>query len=140
MYAWLRLARETWGWEIWGSKRWLPRQTGGHPIRAFDILLAAATLLIALPLFVGIGFVIWLEDREPVFKSVKRRRRGGELVEVFAFRCTRVTPEPTADRPKDEAESLTAIGTFLRCYSMDGLPQLWSVVRGELSLREVFEK
>ena len=103
----------------------------------FNRLIAGAALVLTLPLLLGIGFFIWYEDRGPVLRRVQRRRCDGDVVVAFAFRCNQVNPERVSTRLSDEAKSLTAIGTLLRRYSLARIPQLWNVLRGELSLRDI---
>lgn len=102
---------------------------------AFDRLIAALLLALLSPLFVVVATLIRLEDGGPVFFTQARTGEGGDAFLIFKFR----TMIPDADRYLD-AEGrptrarVTRIGKYLRRWSVDELPQLYNVLRGEMSL------
>ena len=91
--------------------------------RLFDLFFASALLLLTFPLLLVIAGALRLENRGTIF--FKRRRHGLNSVpfEIFKFR----TYPPGAARA-------TGLGEFLRRTCLDELPQLWNVLKGELSL------
>jgi len=103
-----------------------------YPItkRLFD-LVGAALLLIGLsPLLGLVALGIWWTDGRPVFFTQARAGRGGEPFRIFKFRTLEVGPkDPT--RPSDYTIRL---GDSLRRWALDELPQLWNVIRGDMSL------
>jgi exopolysaccharide biosynthesis polyprenyl glycosylphosphotransferase len=115
--------------------------------RVIDVTLSLAILILFSWFFVPVALLIWFEDRggSPLFGQV-RVGRGGQPFTMQKFRSMR----PDADQQlaalleQNEAEGpifkmrddprRTRIGTFMRRWSIDELPQLWNVVKGEMSL------
>jgi lipopolysaccharide/colanic/teichoic acid biosynthesis glycosyltransferase len=101
--------------------------------RALDLTLAGAGLLVLSPLMAFVAVAVRLNLGSPVlFRQVRPgyRMRPFELVKFRTMRdASSADGEPLPDR-----ERLTALGRFLRRSSLDELPQLWNVVRGDVSL------
>jgi exopolysaccharide biosynthesis polyprenyl glycosylphosphotransferase len=117
--------------------------------RAFDLCFAMLGLLVLAPLFVGVAVAIKIESRGPVFFRQLRRGANGSTFRIYKFR----TMVDEAEDKKAEVVHLnmhrnrdprmtkipddprvTQVGRFLRRYSIDELPQLINVVKGEMSL------
>ncbi len=101
-----------------------------------DKLIAAITLIVAAPLMLLIAIAVKLESRGPVLFRQKRYGFNNELIEVFKFRSMYVEGcDAHAARlvTKDDPR-VTRIGRIIRKTSLDELPQLFNVIRGELSL------
>jgi lipopolysaccharide/colanic/teichoic acid biosynthesis glycosyltransferase len=103
--------------------------------RAFDAGLAAAGLIGSLPLWAAVAAAIKLEDGGDIFYGQERIGMGGRVFFVWKFRSMRQDAESasgarqaTADDPR-----ITRVGRWLRATAMDELPQLWSIVRGDMS-------
>ncbi|MGW1934790.1 sugar transferase, partial [Streptomyces sp. NPDC001919] len=122
-YAWQRVAPPAEG-------RGLPAK------RALDIVLAAPALALALPVLLLCALAVRLADGPGVLFRQERVGQHGRLFTLLKFRTL---------RPSDDAESATrwnvagdrrmsAAGSFLRKTSLDELPQLWNVLRGDMSL------
>ena len=117
-----------------------------HWKRAFDIVAASGLLLIALPFMALIGAMVALSSRGGAVYAQTRIGHGGRAFTCYKFR----TMVRDADRMKPALEDgniargplfkmrsdprCTPIGTVLRKTSLDELPQLWNVLRGEMSL------
>jgi len=104
--------------------------------RALDVAVAGAGLLVAGPLLAAAAIAIKLEDRGPVLYRQTRVGKDGEDFELLKLRTMVVGAETQgAGYAVDRGDSrITRIGRLLRRMSLDELPQLWNVVRGDMSL------
>jgi lipopolysaccharide/colanic/teichoic acid biosynthesis glycosyltransferase len=102
--------------------------------RSYDIVFAALGLLILSPLMLLIAVVVRLNDNGPVFFLQERVGRYGRLFWIWKFRTMVVGAEkrgPSVTKVGDQR--VTAAGRILRKTKLDELPQLWNVLRGEMS-------
>ncbi len=101
----------------------------------FDRSVAAASLLMLVPVFVLVAFMIKLGSRGPVFFRQTRRGFNGHPFEIWKFRTMHVTENGSVVRQAVLGDArVTRVGRFLRRASIDELPQLINVLRGEMSL------
>ena len=103
--------------------------------RAFDLVFACAGLLAVLPLLAVIAAVIWAGDRGPVIFAQERLGRYRRPFHMYKFRTmvlhAEITTGPTWSWAGDPR--VTPAGRILRATHLDELPQLWNVLRGEMS-------
>jgi lipopolysaccharide/colanic/teichoic acid biosynthesis glycosyltransferase len=100
--------------------------------RALDLVVAALSLLLLLPLMGFLAILVWANLGRPVlFRQVRPGRHGVPFV-LVKFRTMRDIDE--ARGLVTDADRLTRFGQHLRASSMDELPSLWNVVRGQMSL------
>jgi lipopolysaccharide/colanic/teichoic acid biosynthesis glycosyltransferase len=103
--------------------------------RPFDLLVSSLGLLGSLPIWLLIAVSIKLDDGGPVFYSQERVGMGGRRYRSYKFRSM----IPEADRrfgplqARAHDHRVTRVGRFLRATALDELPQLWNIVKGELS-------
>ena len=104
--------------------------------RALDVLLASALLTAASPFLAAAAAAIKLEDRGPAFYRQRRVGRRGEEFELVKLRTMVVGAEREGSGlAVDEGDPrITGVGRVLRRLSLDELPQLWNVLRGEMSM------
>jgi exopolysaccharide biosynthesis polyprenyl glycosylphosphotransferase len=114
--------------------------------RAFDLCLAAVLLLLASPLLALTALSIKLFDKGPILYRQRRVGRDGKIFELVKFRSMVVGAERLVVDLRDRNASsgllfkvyddprITRLGRTIRRWSIDELPQLWNVVRGEMSL------
>jgi lipopolysaccharide/colanic/teichoic acid biosynthesis glycosyltransferase len=103
--------------------------------RISELVLAIASILLSAPLMAAIAVVVRLSSGKPVLFRQERVGKDGQVFSLVKFRTMRAAP-PAAE-PDWAAASLdriTAAGRVLRRYHLDELPQLWHVLRGQLSL------
>jgi len=104
--------------------------------RGLDVALAGGAVLALSPLLAVVALLIKLEDGGPVFFVQKRTGRGNRFFPIFKFRSMRVEKlDATGNRSasKDD-DRITKIGKFIRGTSIDELPQIFNVLRGEMSI------
>ena len=104
--------------------------------RAFDIVASALGLILLSPLFALIALQVKLSSRGPVFYSQERIGLYGLPFHIYKFR-TMVTDAEEAGLPQltqDDDPRITKIGHWLRKYRLDELPQLWNILRGDMSI------
>jgi lipopolysaccharide/colanic/teichoic acid biosynthesis glycosyltransferase len=104
--------------------------------RAADLAIAAIGLVLLSPLLLAAAIAIKLESRGPVLYRQRRVGRDGLIFDLFKLRTMRQGADPvgvgtavTADDPR-----VTRVGQFLRRYSLDELPNLINVLRGEMRI------
>lgn len=104
--------------------------------RAADLAIAGGTLLVASPLIALAALAVKVEDRGPVLYRQTRVGRDGVDFELLKLRTMVVGAETMgAGLSVDRGDSrITRTGRLLRKLSLDELPQLWNVVRGEMSV------
>jgi lipopolysaccharide/colanic/teichoic acid biosynthesis glycosyltransferase len=117
-----------------------------HLKRLFDIVVCLASLPVALPALGIVALAVRLDSTGPVVFSQMRTGRHGARFKMFKFRTMlqnaeelkaslahlNILPPPDFKIPNDPR--ITRVGRFLRKSSLDELPQLWNVLRGDMSL------
>ena len=97
-----------------------------------DVAVAVAALVVAAPVLLLVALAIRWREGLPVLFRQARPGLAGELFTILKFRTMRAQP---AEGPRlADEERLTGLGRFLRRASLDELPELWNVVRGDMSL------
>jgi lipopolysaccharide/colanic/teichoic acid biosynthesis glycosyltransferase len=124
---------------------------GKHPVqwalkRFLDVLIATVMLLILSPLFLLLAALIKLTSRGPVFYRWQVVGRNGQPFVGYKFRTMFVDADQMRERLQDRNEMtgpffkmrndprVTTVGRVLRRFSLDELPQLWSVIKGDMAL------
>jgi len=104
--------------------------------RVLDLIVGGGALVLAAPVMLAIATALKLVSRGPVLYRQERMGLDGQRFRMLKFRTMRVDAEretgPVWARPDDSRR--TRLGAFLRRWSLDELPQLWNVLRGEMSL------
>jgi exopolysaccharide biosynthesis polyprenyl glycosylphosphotransferase len=115
--------------------------------RTFDLIVASTLLLLLSPILALIAVTIRLDSRGPALYRQPRRGRLGTTFQILKFRSMYIGAEQRRDdvlhlndvdgplfKIKGQDPRVTRVGQFLRKTSLDEVPQLWNVVRGEMSL------
>jgi exopolysaccharide biosynthesis polyprenyl glycosylphosphotransferase len=114
-----------------------PRFRASGPLRkrVFDIVIGAMIALVLAPVILIAAIAIKLTDRGPVLYRQRRLGEHGEPFEIVKLRTMRVDAEPDGPRWSEaDDERVTRVGRLLRRAHLDEVPQLWSVLRGEMTL------
>mgnify|MGYP000844754339 CR=1 FL=1 len=103
--------------------------------RVLDVILSLIALILLLPVFGAIALAVVWDSGEPVFFRQRRIGRHGKVFNIYKFRTMHVLEDGAeiVQAFKGDAR-ITRIGHFLRVTSLDELPQLWNVLKGEMSL------
>jgi exopolysaccharide biosynthesis polyprenyl glycosylphosphotransferase len=118
---------------VWLPHReWRPEQLAVK--RAFDLLLATAALVLAAPLMLGIAIAVRLTSPGPIIFRQVRVGRNDRHFEMYKFRSLDHRVDPTATQSGGDSPHQTGVGRFIRRYSLDELPQLFNVLRGDMSM------
>jgi len=126
----------------------LPRFTGWHHVlkRALDLVLSAAALVLLAPVMAAVAAAIKLGDGGTVLFRQERVGLGGRTFILHKFRTMRVDAESRIDEliaqaggnallfKLEDDPRVTRVGAFLRKYSLDELPQFWTVLNGSMSI------
>ena len=103
--------------------------------RLADIILSIFILILSSPLLVVIAFFVYITDRGPIFYSQMRTGYLGKEIKIFKIRSMKINAEKNDPIWAAENDSrITKIGKFIRKTRLDELPQLISVIKGEMSL------
>lgn len=126
----------------------LPHYEGGKHLlkRALDVAVSGFSLLILLPLMLGLSLLIRRDSEGPILFRQERVGKGGRTFFMIKFRSMVQTAEDDLAGLLDQNEGagvlfklkndprITRVGRILRKYSLDELPQLWNILIGEMSL------
>jgi exopolysaccharide biosynthesis polyprenyl glycosylphosphotransferase len=102
--------------------------------RALDITVASTVLVLTTPLLAAIAVAVRLGSPGPVLFKQRRVGQYGREIDVAKFRTLRVHHDSDTQWNVDDDPRMTPVGRILRRTSLDELPQLWSVLKGDMSL------
>lgn len=114
--------------------------------RIIDIIGAGLGLILLSPIIAIVACAVKVTSKGPIFFSQKRVGKNGELFEMYKFRSMVVNAEELKENLEDQNEMsgpmfkikddprVTKVGKFIRKTSIDELPQLWNVLKGDMSL------
>lgn len=112
-----------------------PRLHQLNAARAIDIFCAAVAIALLLPVFVIVALAVGIESGRPILFSQLRLGQGGKPFRMYKFRKFRANcGSDGSPLTLQEDERLTAVGRILIATKLDELPQLWNVLRGDMSL------
>src|SRR4051794_27027893 len=101
--------------------------------RFFDFIISLAAFLILSPFIAIIAFLVRIKLSSPIIFKQKRPGKHRKPFYIYKFRTMTDERDELGHLLSDHIR-LTAFGQFLRKYSLDELPQLWNVIRGDISL------
>lgn len=101
--------------------------------RTFDFIIAFCILSLAAPLFIFLALVVRYKLGSPIFFNQERIGLKGSIFKMHKFRTMTSTTDSDGNLLPDE-HRLTRLGVFMRSSSLDELPELWNVLKGEMSL------
>lgn len=140
------MAEDTWGIPMISVRA--PEITGFDRVvkRVFDLVLSTVSLIVIAPVMALSALAVWIETGSPVIFAQRRVGENGRLFTMYKFRTMVANAEARIEQARQQGEQIdqlykplndsrvTRAGRFLRRTSLDELPQLWNVLRGEMSL------
>lgn len=101
--------------------------------RILDLTFALILIVTLSPVIIGIAIWLWRKQGGPVFYVAERMRAPGRPFDLWKFRTMTVTDRDSGVSGGDKAARVTPQGRWLRSKRLDELPQLWNILRGDLS-------
>jgi lipopolysaccharide/colanic/teichoic acid biosynthesis glycosyltransferase len=101
--------------------------------RLADVVVAGVGLVVLAPLIAGLAVAVRVNLGSPIVYRQRRLGVGGHPFELLKFRSMR-HPAPGREHPMYDAERITTVGRWLRATSLDELPSLWNLLRGDVAL------
>jgi exopolysaccharide biosynthesis polyprenyl glycosylphosphotransferase len=123
-----------WGYPLLRLRRAAMRLSPRIAKRCFDLGIAGLLLVVGSPLYVALALAVKCTSPGPVYFRQSRVGKHGKVVKVLKFRSMRVNNDSDTQWSVNADDRVTPIGEFMRKTSLDELPQLWNVVRGDMSL------
>jgi lipopolysaccharide/colanic/teichoic acid biosynthesis glycosyltransferase len=106
---------------------------GVHPAkRLFDLALSLAGLILLSPILIVIATLVWVKNGRPILYKQQRPGYKGKPFFIYKFRTMTDKRDPTGKLLSD-SERLTTLGRFLRSTSLDELPEIINILKGEMS-------
>jgi putative colanic acid biosysnthesis UDP-glucose lipid carrier transferase len=102
--------------------------------RSLDVIIASSVLILISPILVVVACVIKLESRGPIFFRQLRNGLNGSTFNIYKFRSMHFAPSQEFVQATKNDARITWLGSFLRKSSIDELPQLINVLKGEMSV------
>lgn len=101
--------------------------------RTFDLVLSITGLIVFSPLLIATCLLILLTLGWPVLYSPQRTGKSDTLFTMRKFRTMRIATGPTSHHSGDDDPRVTSVGRWTRKFKLDELPQLWNILKGEMS-------
>jgi len=117
-------------------QRRITAQQSGWPLLIkviLDRLVAAFLLVVLSPVLLIVACLVWFHLGRPIFYRQTRPGRTAKPFTIVKFRTMKRAASPQEELISD-ADRITLLGRFLRSFSLDELPELWNVLRGDMSL------
>jgi exopolysaccharide biosynthesis polyprenyl glycosylphosphotransferase len=124
---------DIWGIPVCRVRRSAPKTGSWHLKRCLDVALSTVLLLVLSPIMTAIALAVRLSSPGPVIYRQHRIGQHGKPFKLLKFRSMRTTHDGATSWAAAAVDQ-TAVGRWLRRTSLDELPQLWNVIRGDMSL------
>lgn len=114
-----------------------PRFRGGsqRAKRAFDVVVASTMLIVAAPTLIAFAIAVKMTDGGPIFYRQRRVGEGGGEFQMIKLRSMRTDSERVGPQwSSADDDRITAVGRIMRRFHVDEMPQLWNVLRGEMTI------
>lgn len=103
--------------------------------RLFDIVVSLTSIILFSPVFLLVTVLILLTDGRPIFYNQDRLGKDATIFKFHKFRSMTNNPQRKVDRQVRESDpEVTTVGRFIRRLKIDELPQVWNVLKGDMSI------
>lgn len=103
--------------------------------RAFDLVTAAIVMVVLSPLYLLLWILVYCSSKGPAFYSQQRIGLHGKPFDIYKFRTmVQHAEEDVPQLSTDDDPRVTKVGKFMRKYRLDELPQMWNILRGDMSI------
>ena len=103
--------------------------------RFFDVILSLFGMIILSPLLLGVALAVKIDDAGPVFFKQKRVGKNKTYFWLYKFRSMKTnTPDIPTHLLSNPEQYISRVGKFIRKTSIDELPQLWNILKGDMSI------
>ena len=102
--------------------------------RIIDVFVSVILLILTLPISLIVSIIIKIDSRGPVIFKQERTGYKGKIFKCYKFRTMKVETHDKDGRELTHDERCTKVGNVIRKLSIDELPQLWNIIKGEMSL------
>lgn len=134
MEARSRAAEDLWGFPVVKLRGGTRARSAWWSKRIFDVVLASLLLVATAPLFALCAIAVKISSPGPVLFRQKRVGQFGQPIEMLKFRTMTENDDSDTKWTVDDDQRVTVVGRALRPSHLDELPQLWNVLRGEMSI------
>jgi lipopolysaccharide/colanic/teichoic acid biosynthesis glycosyltransferase len=101
--------------------------------RAFDVVLASLLLIVLSPVMAYVAYMIWRAQDGPIFYVAPRMKSPTQTFGLWKFRTMTVVDADSGVSGGDKRARITALGARLRIRRLDEFPQLWNILKGDMS-------
>jgi lipopolysaccharide/colanic/teichoic acid biosynthesis glycosyltransferase len=115
--------------------------------RIFDLFFASLLLVILGPILLGLLIWLWIKEGRPIFYVAERMKTPDQSFDLWKLRTMTVVEDDAGVSGGDKDQRITSTGAWLRAKRLDEFPQLWNILKGDLSfvgprppLREYVER
>jgi exopolysaccharide biosynthesis polyprenyl glycosylphosphotransferase len=123
-----------WGIPVYQVRRAALRAAAWRCKRVIDVAVASAAIVVTSPVMGAAALAVRLTSPGPVLFRQRRTGQNGREIDVLKFRTLRVNDDADITWSVEDDPRQTAVGKWLRRLSLDELPQLWNVLRGDMSI------
>jgi exopolysaccharide biosynthesis polyprenyl glycosylphosphotransferase len=123
-----------WGFPLLHARRAALRTPAWRTKRVVDVIVSTTVLVLCSPLFAAVAILVKLSSPGPVLFRQPRLGQRGEVMEIYKFRSMRLNDESDTRWGSRTDDRVTRIGRLIRASSIDELPQLINVLKGDMSL------
>ena len=102
--------------------------------RIFDIVFSLLSLILLFPLLLILSLLIFVKLGSPIFYTQRRPGKHGRIFSILKFRTMLNSFDPLTGSPLPDSQRITPFGKWLRSTSLDELPELINVLRGDMSI------